>query len=68
MKITYWSDYACPFCYIGETRMKKAIAAMDTTEPIELEMKAFQLDPKCTAKIRRQHDRPLRTQVRILAR
>ena len=18
MKITYWSDYACPYCYIGE--------------------------------------------------
>ena len=50
MKITYWSDYACPFCYIGETRMKKTIAAMDTTEPIELEMKAFQLDPNAPRK------------------
>lgn len=25
MKIVYWSDYACPYCYIGETRLKKAI-------------------------------------------
>ena len=30
--------------------MKKAIAAMDTTEPIELEMKAFQLDPNAPRK------------------
>ena len=25
MKITYWSDYACPYCYIGEARLKKAL-------------------------------------------
>ena len=25
MKITYWADYACPYCYIGETALKQAI-------------------------------------------
>ena len=45
MKITYWSDYACPYCYIAESRLKKAIAAINAAEPIEIEMKAFQLDP-----------------------
>ena len=25
MKITYWSDYACPWCYIGVSRLKNAI-------------------------------------------
>lgn len=25
MKITYWSDFACPYCYIGNTRLKKAV-------------------------------------------
>lgn len=45
MKITYWSDYACPYCYIGETRLKKAIAAVPEAGSVELEMKAFQLDP-----------------------
>ena len=25
MKVMYWSDYACPYCYIGETHLKKAI-------------------------------------------
>ena len=29
MKITYWSDYACPYCYIGEARMKKALEEND---------------------------------------
>ena len=45
MKITYWSDYACPYCYIGETRLKKAIAQIPQLEDVEIEMKAFQLDP-----------------------
>ncbi|MBR1444253.1 MAG: DsbA family oxidoreductase [Firmicutes bacterium] len=43
MKIIYWSDYACPYCYIGEERIKKVLSELDM--PYELEMKAFQLDP-----------------------
>ena len=45
MKITYWSDYVCPYCYIGEARLKKAIANVPELGEVELEMKAFQLDP-----------------------
>lgn len=51
MRVTYWSDYACPFCYIGITRLKKAIANLrkDGTivsgMPVELEMRAFELNP-----------------------
>lgn len=48
MKITYWSDYACPYCYIGEVRLDKAIAKLQSqnklTDNIEIELKAFQLD------------------------
>ena len=45
LKITYWSDYACPYCYIAEARLKKAIASMPRGNELEIEMKAFQLDP-----------------------
>ena len=45
MKITYWSDYACPYCYIGEARLKRAIADIPELKDVEIEMKAFQLDP-----------------------
>ena len=47
MKITYWSDYACPYCYIGEARMKKALDEIAEHEnfDVDIEMKAFQLDP-----------------------
>ena len=31
MKVMYWSDYACPYCYIGETHLKKAIESVNTT-------------------------------------
>lgn len=34
MEIMYWSDIACPFCYIGATRLKRALTQLglaDTT-------------------------------------
>lgn len=45
MEIKYWSDIACPFCYIGSTRMKKAMKEVGIYDDTELEMKAFQLNP-----------------------
>ena len=34
MEISYWSDIACPFCYIGASRMKRAMAAVGLTRKI----------------------------------
>ena len=48
MKIMYWSDYACPYCYIGEARLKKALKDWDI--PVEVEMRSFQLDPYAPVK------------------
>lgn len=45
MEITYWSDYSCPYCYIGEARLRKALEQTGLAEQTELRMKAFQLDP-----------------------
>lgn len=45
MIVKYWSDYACPFCYIGETALKQAISNLKMEHDIKLEMKAFELDP-----------------------
>lgn len=44
MKIRIWSDFACPFCYIGETSLLRAAAELGLTD-IDLEFKAFELDP-----------------------
>ena len=56
MKITYWSDYACPYCYIGEARLEKAIEELAkenviNKEDIEIEMKAFELDPNASYEV-----------------
>ena len=44
MKVTYWSDFACPYCYIGETRLRRAIELLGLDD-VEIEMKAFELNP-----------------------
>ncbi len=51
MKITYWSDYACPYCYIGEKRLETAIDELGLKEDIEIEMKAFELDPNANYEV-----------------
>ena len=51
MKIVYWSDYACPFCYIGETVLKQAFTNLNTNEPLELIMKSFELDPEASKQV-----------------
>lgn len=42
MKITYWSDFACPYCYIGNTRLKRAIE--DLNLDVEIDIRSFELD------------------------
>ncbi|WP_407381537.1 DsbA family protein [Methanobrevibacter sp.] len=44
MKIIYWSDFNCPYCYIGNTRLKKAINELNLD--IKMEMKAFEVEPE----------------------
>lgn len=45
MKITYWSDYACPYCYIAEARLHNAMQELGVETDVELEPRAFELDP-----------------------
>ena len=51
MKITYWSDYACPYCYIGEKRLETAIDELGLKEDIDTEMRAFELDPNASYEV-----------------
>ena len=45
IKIRYWSDFACPYCYIGNTRLKRAIHDLNLDDDVTLEVCAFELDP-----------------------
>lgn len=51
MKIELWSDYACPYCYIGERRLEKAIAALNAQDEIEIIMRSFELDPHTSREV-----------------
>ncbi|WP_108670911.1 DsbA family oxidoreductase [Peribacillus acanthi] len=44
MKIEVWSDFVCPFCYIGKRRLEMALANFPNKEDVEVEFKSFELD------------------------
>ncbi len=45
MKITIWSDFVCPFCYIGATHLNKALENFEHVDEVEIEYKSYQLEP-----------------------
>ena len=45
MKIEVWSDYVCPFCYIGKRRLEEALEIAGLEDDVEVVFKAYELDP-----------------------
>jgi len=45
MKIEIWSDYVCPFCYIGKRTLEQALLKTGFNNQVEVTFKAYQLDP-----------------------
>ncbi|MBW4084071.1 DsbA family oxidoreductase [Paenibacillus sp. S150] len=45
MRIDIWSDYACPFCYIGKRRLEHALSQFEGRDKVEVVFRSFQLDP-----------------------
>ncbi|MDN7243332.1 DsbA family oxidoreductase [Planococcus sp. N028] len=45
MKIEIWSDYVCPFCYIGKRTFEQALKQSGFESRAEVSFKAYQLDP-----------------------
>ncbi|TYR81501.1 DsbA family oxidoreductase [Priestia megaterium] len=45
MKIEVWSDFVCPFCYIGKRRLEEALAQFPHKDQVDVEFKSFELDP-----------------------
>lgn len=46
MEITIWGDFACPFCYLGETQLEKVIKDLGKEKDVRIRFKAYQLDPE----------------------
>lgn len=45
INLTIWSDFACPYCYIGETRLQRAIEELGLQNDVQIDFRAFELDP-----------------------
>lgn len=50
MKIEVWSDFVCPFCYIGKRRLEMALNEFEHKKEVELVFKSFELDPRSKKK------------------
>lgn len=46
MKVEVWTDIMCPYCYIGKIHYEKALQQFEHAHEVELEWKAFQLNPE----------------------
>lgn len=44
MQVEIWSDFACPFCYIGERRFEKALGDFAHRDHVEVVYRSFELD------------------------
>lgn len=49
MIIEVWSDYVCPFCYIGKRRLEEALKLSKLEDRVDVVFKAYQLDPNTPA-------------------
>ena len=49
MKIEVWSDYVCPFCYIGKRELENAIEKTGFQDQVDIELKSYQLSPDSPA-------------------
>ena len=45
MIIEYWSDFSCPFCYIAEARIKRAMREMGIEDQCRMDFRSFRLNP-----------------------
>ena len=51
LNLTIWSDFACPYCYIGETRLFNAIEELGLKDDVQIDFRAFELDPSASKEV-----------------
>jgi predicted DsbA family dithiol-disulfide isomerase len=49
MKVEIYSDVVCPWCYVGEKRFERALAAYPGAADVEVVFRPYQLDPAAPA-------------------
>ncbi|MBD5238593.1 MAG: DsbA family oxidoreductase [Bacteroidales bacterium] len=51
MTLTIWSDFACPYCYIGEARLEKAIKELGVENDVRIDYRAYELNPEASREV-----------------
>jgi len=46
MKVEIWSDFVCPFCYIGKRKFEAALDQFPNKRNVEVVYRSFELDPQ----------------------
>jgi predicted DsbA family dithiol-disulfide isomerase len=49
MRVEIWSDLACPWCHLGQRRFELALESFGHRDDVEVEWRAFELDPGAPA-------------------
>ncbi|HHX59834.1 MAG TPA: DsbA family oxidoreductase [Epulopiscium sp.] len=45
IKVDIWSDFVCPFCYIGRKKFEEALKETDLWGKVEMNYRSLELDP-----------------------
>jgi predicted DsbA family dithiol-disulfide isomerase len=45
IQVEIWSDFVCPFCYIGKRNFEKAVAQLGNKDQVQVTFRSFELDP-----------------------
>lgn len=45
MLIEIFTDYTCPFCYIGKQRLKIALEKVELKQPVEIKFFSYEINP-----------------------
>src|SRR5699024_3330498 len=45
LTIEMWSDYACPFCYIGKRRLEEGLKLFEHRDQVKVILKSYPLAP-----------------------
>lgn len=45
MTVEIWSDFVCPFCYIGKRKFENALQQFEYRDSVEIVWKSYQLNP-----------------------
>ncbi|HLR81095.1 MAG TPA: DsbA family oxidoreductase [Bacillota bacterium] len=50
MRIEVWSDFVCPFCYIGKRTLEQALASFPHKNSVIVSYKSYELEPNAEIK------------------